>query len=52
MPRPKTSRGVTDPGRDEPVSLAPLEFEQALKALLATPPADDAERPADEENAD
>jgi hypothetical protein len=29
---------VSDPGRDEKISLAPLTAEEALKALLRTPP--------------
>jgi hypothetical protein len=33
----KTMRKVANPARPEPVSLAPLSFEDALKALVATP---------------
>jgi hypothetical protein len=38
---------VSNPGRDEKVSLKPLTAEQAFKALLATPPPSDEKPPTE-----
>ena len=37
VPR-RPRKPVSDPGRDEKISLAPLTAEEAIKALLSTPP--------------
>lgn len=46
VPAPK------NPEKDEPVSLAPLDPETALRALLAIKPDEDEQEPIDEETSD
>jgi hypothetical protein len=48
MRRPR--QPVSDPGRDERVSLAPLAAEEALKALLRTPPPNGGSKKRDAES--
>lgn len=43
---------MSQPKRDEPVSLAPLDPEEALRALLAVRPDEGSAQPKDDQEAD